>query len=434
MSLTLTASAARPGFDALRSAGPDVLSLALMEARNRTLAWVAAFESAGASGPVPAAGEGDGADAVCDATLGAASEDALLHVLGGIAWFQERWIARNVQRDRGWLVTRDAPRLAPLLPGIDALYEPGATSTHDRAVQAEALFGNLQGAREYAVQTLELTLDLLARVDADRAESDAPLAVFRTALFVEAALDEAFAVRAQTLGLGLVAAEPGGWVSAPAPRPPVRVPATRWRMGLEPPGHAFDDQRPAHVVDVPEYEIDAQPVTWAQFGEFVADGGYDEPAHWSAAGLAWRDRLGRRTPRHVEQMRHGVLQHRFGRTLRVPPQGPCVHVSWHEAEAWCRWAGRRLPAEVEWEAAAHLAAASRGFRWGTVREWTAGTWRPYPGFVPAPWRDRPAPFGEHRAWRGASFATPPALVSPRLRGHAPAAHDASFIGFRSCAA
>lgn len=165
----------------------------------------------------------------------------------------------------------------------------------------------------------------------------------------------------------------------------------------------------------------------------MADGGYDEPVHWSDAGWAWCLRTARRTPRHVEQMRQGVLQRRFGRTLRVPAQGPCVHVTAHEAEAWCRWAGRRLPTEVEWEAAAHQ-AASRGFRWGGVREWTATTYRPYPGFVAAPWRAEPSAFGQHRATRGASFATPAAWMSARLRGHAPLEHDAGFIGFRTCAA
>jgi formylglycine-generating enzyme required for sulfatase activity len=189
----------------------------------------------------------------------------------------------------------------------------------------------------------------------------------------------------------------------------------------------------AHEVRVPEFEIDAQPVRWAQYVEFVEDGGYDEPRWWSPEGLAWKDRLGRRVPRHVDQMRQGVLQWRFGRLVRVPLGRPVTHVTLHEAEAWCRWAGRRLPTEVEWEAAAHQ-ASSRGWRWGEVREWTATALRPYPGHEPDLDAELAPPgFGDRQAQRGASPATPPALRDPRRRfGQRPEA-DHRFVGFRSCA-
>jgi len=219
-----------------------------------------------------------------------------------------------------------------------------------------------------------------------------------------------------------------------AARPPLVLPATRWLLGVGAPGFAFDNERAPHPVAIPEFEIDAQAVTWAQFGEFVEDGGYDERAHWSQDGWDWLQREGRRTPRHVDQMRHGVLQRRFGVLARVAAAHPAVHVSWHEGDAWCRWAGRRLPSEVEWEAAAHQ-GATRGFRWGDVREWTATTFRPYPGFVAGPWRDYSLPaFGASKVLRGASFATRPSLRGARLRGFAPAERDDGFFGFRSCAA
>jgi formylglycine-generating enzyme required for sulfatase activity len=161
-------------------------------------------------------------------------------------------------------------------------------------------------------------------------------------------------------------------------------------MGADGPGFVFDNERAPHPVAIPEFEIDAQAVTWSQFGEFVEDGGYDEHAHWSEAGWDWVEREARRTPRHVDQMRHGVLRHRFGQLSRVAGGEPAIHVSAFEAEAWCRWAGRRLPSEVEWEAAAHQ-GASRGFRFGDVWEWTASTFRPYPGFALGPWRDYSLP-------------------------------------------
>ena len=132
-------------------------------------------------------------------------------------------------------------------------------------------------------------------------------------------------------------------------------------------------------------------------------------------------------------MRQGVLQHRFGKLVRVPMAQPVIHVSWYEAEAWCRWAGRRLPSEVEWEAAAHQ-GATRGFRWGDVWEWTATTFRPYPGFVAGPYRDYSAPwFGTHKVLRGASFATHPRMRHPRYRNFYRPERDDVFCGFRSCA-
>jgi ergothioneine biosynthesis protein EgtB len=287
---------------------------------------------------------------------------------------------------------------------------------------------DLQATRSYLVETLETTLELLAGV---AVEDDEALYFHRLALFHEEMHAEGFAVLAQTLGLelGLVAR-----VAIRAPRPPLFFPATRWLLGASGTGFRFDNEREPHPVDVPEFEIDAQAVTWAQYGEFVEDGGYDERSHWSEAGWAWLEREGRRTPRHVDQMRHGVLQRRFGVLARVPAAHPAVHVSWYEADAWCRWAGRRLPSEVEWETAAHQ-GASRGFRWGDVREWTASTFRPYPGFVAGPWRDYSLPaFGSHKVLRGASFATRNSLRSARFRDFALPERDDGFFGFRSCAA
>jgi len=175
-------------------------------------------------------------------------------------------------------------------------------------------------------------------------------------------------------------------------------------------------------------------VTWAQYAEFVEDGGYDRAEHWNPQGWDWVQKEGRRTPRHVDQLRHGVLQQRLGKLMRVPLSQPVVHLSWHEADAWCRWAGRRLPSEVEWEAAAHQ-GATRGFRWGDVWEWTATTFRPYPGFVAGPYREYSQPwFGTHKVLRGASFATRGRMRHAKYRNFYLPERDDVFCGFRSCAA
>ena len=260
-------------------------------------------------------------------------------------------------------------------------------------------------------------------------DDDDALYFYRLALLREDGCVERFAVLAQTLGVntGLLAPLP-----TQAARAPLLFPATRWRLGSEPGGFVFDNEKWAHERQLPEFEIDAQPVNWAQYGEFVEDGGYDDRRHWSEAGWAWVQVQGRRTPRYVDQLRQGVLQQRFGRLMRVPLAHPVMHLSWFEADAWCRWAGRRLPSEAEWEAAAVL-GATRGFRWGEVREWMAGSLRPYPGAGPAsPGQPHDAASGL-RALRGASFATRGRLRHPRARQGQTPDSDEGFFGFRSCA-
>ncbi len=403
----------------LRVAGKELLSLALIDARNHTLRWAAAFEAArgGAALALPA-------DLAPPLT---AELDPPLWTLGHIAWFQEYWVARNVQRSRGEEADPAPPRLASILPDADPWYDPAACDRPGRRALATGTLPELQATRDFLVESLETTLELLAGIGR---EDDSSLYFHRLVLFHEEMHAEAFAVLAQTLGIdtGLVPR-----IETRAARPPLFFPATRWLLGTSGAGFRFDNEAEAHPVDVPEFEIDAQAVTWAQYGEFVEDGGYDEHAHWSEDGWAWLGREARRTPRHVDQMRHGVLQRRFGVLARVAAAQPAVHVSWYEADAWCRWAGRRLPAEVEWEAAAHQ-GATRGFRWGDVHEWTASTFRPYPGFRPGPWRDYSLPaFATHKVLRGASFATRPGLHSARLRGFERPERDAGFFGFRSCA-
>ena len=406
-------------FDRLRHAGKDVLSLALIDTRNRSLAWASALDDADA-GATRLQGEPPGELA--------AELDPPLWTLGHLGWFQEHWIGRNVQRGRGENADPALSRLASILPQADACYD-AALPRSERWRLAGAL-PDPESTRQYLVDSLETTLELLESVDE---ESDDALYFYRLAVLHEDLHGEDWVVLAQSLGVapkGPLAPR----IATQAARPPLLFPATRWLLGAGASGFRFDNEREPHPVAVPEFEIDAQAVTWSQYGEFVEDGGYDEAAHWSAAGWAWVGRESRRTPRHVDQMRHGVLQRRFGQLARVPLAQPACHVSWYEAEAWCRWAGRRLPAEVEWEAAAHQ-GATRGFRFGDVWEWTASTFRPYPGFVAGPWRDYSLPaFGSAKVLRGASAATPARLRSARFRNFAPAAADRGFFGFRSCAA
>ena len=402
---------------AMRQAGRDLLSVALMDARNHTLhlvgQLVTAMEAAG-----PALPPGDG-------------QDPPLWTLGHIGWFQERWIARNMHRHQGREADPTASRLPSVEPQADHWWDDVQVPQERRGTLS---LPTLEQTRAYLMETLETTLELLEKAP----DTDPALYFFRLALCHEDMRGESLIQLAQSLGCPLDIALPG----AMAQRPPLLVPQARWMLGSpEVPGFSFDNERAAHAVDVPEFEIDAQPVSWAQYVEFVDDGGYDRSELWLPAGWEWLQSQsagqGARAPRYVEQIgvaSGAVMQTRFGNPRRMLGGQPVMHVSWWEADAWCRWAGRRLPAEVEWELAAHT-AARRGFRWGTVWEWTGSTARPYPDFAPDPWRNYSQPcFGSHKVLRGASFATRERMKHPRFRNFQPPQCDQLFAGFRSCAA
>ena len=405
----------------MRGAGRELLSLALIDARNHTLHLLSLYEQALGS-PALALPRTEGLDPP-------------LWLAGHIGWFAEWWIGRNTQRAFGVDCPVRPTRLAAIEPEADGWWNPAQCGAADRAAPG---LPDLAQTKAYLLDTLESTLELLEHA----AETDAGLYFYRLALFHEDLRGEQLLVMAQTLGLPLTVELPPAAVT----RPPLALPAVDWELGLADTGFAFAQERGLERTQVPEFEIDAQPVTWSQYVEFVDDGGYDRPELWRPEGLAWlaQQAEGRRGPRHVEQIgaaRHGtggsVLQQQFGRTVRAAGNRSAVHVAWWEADAWARWAGRRVATEVEWEIAAHT-AGRRGFRWADVHEWTAGTLQPWTGFRVDPWSQGaefdPVPaFGQARVLRGASFATRARLRSAKRRGFALPDRDDGFFGFRTCA-
>jgi gamma-glutamyl hercynylcysteine S-oxide synthase len=402
----------------IRAANGDVLSLALMDARNHTLHLLAALEK------VPGA-ERRAAEA-------GGEWNSPLWTAGHIGWFAEYWIGRNPQRSLGPACPRDGVRLASVDPQADRWFNPALLPREARG--DAGLTG--EAVKAYLLDTLETTIELLEKAPRD----DAALHFFRMVLWHEDLRGEQLAELAQAAGVPLPLDLPAG----AAQREPLGVPATRWRLGNLEPGFAPAIERGSRGVDVPEFEIDAQPVAWSQFVEFIDDGGYDRSELWQPEGWHWLEqhaqREGRRGPRYVEHIgvaSGAVMQSLFGKARRMGATQPVMHVSWWEADAYARWAGRRLATEVEWEIAAHT-ASRRGFRWGDVREWTAGTLQPFEGAQPDVWaRDAeldPQPvFGLARVQRGASFAARARMKHPKARMWALPDEDGAFTGFRTCA-
>ncbi|MES2999675.1 MAG: SUMF1/EgtB/PvdO family nonheme iron enzyme [Pseudomonadota bacterium] len=401
----------------MRHAGRELLSLAIMDARNHSLHLLSHFEQSGQAPELPRHHQ----------------LERPWWIAGHLAWLAEYWIGRNPLRHLGPSCPSDSVRLASIEPLADRWFNPALVPASSRWSME---LPDHEAIKAYLLDTLESTLELLDKTP----DEDEALHFFRAALFHEDLRGEQLLTVAQALGVPVRLDVPGGMQAREA----LLVPAGRWMLGSHPGGFVFDIEKWAHEVDVPEFEIDAQPVNWGQFVEFVDDGGYDRPEFWLPKGWEWLEREaggeGRRGPRHVEQIGSfsgAVMQTHFGRAARMAATQSAMHVSWWEADAWSRWAGRRLPTEVEWEMAAHV-AARRGFRWGDVREWMAGTLRPWPGFTTDAWTahtDFEAQwyFGRARVQRGASFAARARMKHPKFRGYALPERDDGFVGFRTCA-
>jgi len=402
----------------LRRMGPRALNAALRDARRRTLALFDALAAAGydSAARVPRL----------------AILNPPLWELGHIAWFAE------------WYVLREATGSAPgeakgrsLLAHGDDWFDSNAVAHDTRwALGLPAA----DAIASYCREVLERMLARLARMPDDAQDDaqydDAALYPWRLALAHEDMHGEALLYTLQTLG----AAAPAGFADTPARGggDPAAGDiafdaATFLRGGEQARGFVFDNERQSAPCQVAPFAIDAQPVSNEAYFAFVRDGGYRQERYWSEAGRAWLRAQQRAAPRYWQLDAAGWRTVRFGARVVLDPAEPVRHVSLHEAEAYCRWAGRRLPLEQEWEYAAQ--AGRPGFAWGDVWEWTASRFEPYAGFVPDRYREYSAPsFGSCQAVRGASFATPARLRSPHFRNFYLPGRDDIFVGFRTCAA
>jgi ergothioneine biosynthesis protein EgtB len=403
---------------AARTADARALAQYLRASRERTLALLDAYEAA--LGPLLAV--------PCTPQLNPPLWEA-----GHIAWFQEFWLARNPQRRLGVQAEPQAARGQALLPQADALYNSSVVAHDSRWHLA---LPDLQATRAYLQVTLDQTLALLAA----EATDDAALYFYRLALFHEDMHGEAAIYMAQALGIALPPALSGDQAArASGPAQLLPLEAGDWTLGYTGHGFAFDNELEPHRVHLGAYAIDDQPVSWRRYLPFVEAGGYLDAQWWSGPGWQWLQ-AGQGAavlagPRYLRQVSQGQgakvwEQCRFGHWQALDPDAPACHLSYFEAEAWCRWAGRQLPTEAQWEQAA---MTYPDFHWGEVWEWTSSTFSPYPGFAAHPYRDYSAPwFGDRLVLRGASRVTSAHMTHPRYRNYFTPERNDIHAGFRTC--
>jgi ergothioneine biosynthesis protein EgtB len=348
--------------------------------------------------------------------------------LGHVGWFQDYWIARNPQRALGTAYDSACVHSKPrsLINGVtdDDLYNSSLISHESRW---DFALPTVDATRADLQAGLTRTLALLAQSP----EDDQALYFFRLALLHEDMHCEAAVYMAQAMGIAIspdLLAKP---VARPINGPATfTLPAGDWQLGSDGAGFAFDNELPAHSVAIEQREMDSQCVSWSRYLPFVEQGGYTDKRWWSAQGWDWLTAEKLTAPLYLRLQDGGWQCQRFGVWQALELDASAVHLSFFEVQAWCNWAGLSLPTEAEWECAA---MTQPEFVWGDVWEWTASEFQPYPGFEIHPYRDYSAPwFDERPVLRGASLATPPSVVHPRLRNFFTPERNDIHAGFRTC--
>ncbi len=389
----------------------------------------------------------------------------LLWEIGHVAWFQEKWALRH------------AANQPPVRAGVDSLYDSAAIA-HD--TRWDLLLPSRHDTLAYLTTVRDAVLE---RIEAGKLSDDERYFI-QLGVFHEDMHNEAFTYTRQTHGhpapqscrasAGTVENEAGPLHGD------AEIPGGIFLLGALPgESFVFDNEKWAHPVEVRPFAIARAAVTQGEFQEFVEANGYRRQEFWSGPGWNWLKSAGADSPLYWRREASGRWRRReFDRWLPLEPHRPVLHVNWWEAEAYCNWAGRRLPTEAEWEVAASaeptddaFAGTKRWFPWGdsppnsqqanlgggsgttaevaafaagdsafgcrqmigNVWEWVADDFGPYPGFEVDPYREYSQPwFATHKVLRGGAWTTQPRLLRNTWRNfYTPDRRDV-WAGFRTC--
>jgi gamma-glutamyl hercynylcysteine S-oxide synthase len=337
---------------------------------------------------------------------------------GHVGWFSEYFVLRE---GHGAVAHGDS-----LLAGADRWYD---SSRVPHATRWSLDLPSREATRAYLNDVLERTLAALDEADDD----DAGLYRFRLALAHADMHGEAFAYMRNSLGYPAPGrlARRGELAPMAAHCTDVEITAGTVQFGSRPgDGFVFDNEKWAHEVELAGFAIASRPVNNGEFAAFIDAGGYRRDEFWGPAGRNGSNRLRAVAPRQWRRVEGGWNERWFDYESALDPLAPVQHLTAHEADAWCRWAGRRLPTELEWETAAVQGAIVPQGVW----EWTASEFAPLPGFSADAYADYSAPwFSGHRVLRGASVATAARQVHPRYRNFFLPERDDIFSGLRTCA-
>jgi gamma-glutamyl hercynylcysteine S-oxide synthase len=315
--------------------------------------------------------------------------------LAHIGHFEELWLLRRLTG------------AAPLHPETDEMYD---AFEHVRSARVDLPLLEPPATRAYLAEVRARALEALDQVELD--PDDRLLCDGFVYGVVAQHERQHVETMLQTIQLSGLEHEGGGPRSlATVGYRDVLVGKGPFTMGTDDEPWAYDNERPAHDRELPAFRIDTQPVSNASYCAFLEAGGWDEPPlFWQRDGNDWLHRC-------------------FGRLEPVPPDEPVQHVSFAEAEAYARWAGKRLPAEAEWEKAAKLGVLE-GI--GSVWEWTSSDFQGYPGFEAFPYREYSEVFfgDEYKVLRGSSWATHPLVARTTVRNWDYPIRRQIFAGFR----
>jgi iron(II)-dependent oxidoreductase len=381
-------------------------------------------------------------------------------------------LAHVANQEELWLL-REVGGRTPLHPEIDPLYD---AFEHPRAKRPTLPLLAPGEARGYGREVRGRVFDLLEKTRFTGTRlTDGGFAFGMIAQHEQQHDETMLATHQLRVGPPVLAAPPPPAAPAGAAALPgeVFVPGGPFTMGTSTEPWALDNERPAHVVNVPPFYLDTTPVTNAAYADFIAAGGYDDPRWWTADGWAHRRRAGLSAPLFWRWEGEWVRVS-FGVSHPIIPNEPVLHVSWYEADAYARWAGRRLPTEAEWEKAARhdpVSGRSRRFPWGDsdptpelanlgqrhlrpapagaypagaapsgarqligdVWEWTSSDFLPYPGFVAWPYKEYSEVFfgPEYKVLRGGAFGVSPVACRGTFRNWDYPIRRQIFSGFRT---